>query len=51
MPPTEATWPNGKAWHTSSGNQFAGQSAAGFQQDGYMRALNACLTARGYTVR
>ena len=31
--------------------QLAGQSAAGFQQDGYMRALNACLTARGYTVR
>ena len=31
--------------------QFAGQSAAGFQQDGYIRALNACLTARGYTVR
>lgn len=31
--------------------QLAGQSAAGSQQDGYMRALNACLTARGYTVR
>jgi hypothetical protein len=31
--------------------QLAGQGAAVSQQDGYMRALNACLTARGYTVR
>ena len=31
--------------------QLVGQNAAGSQQDGYIRALNACLTARGYTVR
>jgi hypothetical protein len=31
--------------------QFAGQDAAYSQQDGYNRALQACLSARGYTVR
>jgi hypothetical protein len=31
--------------------RWEGQAAAGYQQDGYGRALNACLSARGYAVR
>jgi hypothetical protein len=32
-------------------DRWEGQTAAGYQQDGYGRALNACLSARGYAVR
>ena len=31
--------------------RWEGQTAGGYQQDGYGRALNACLSARGYAVR
>jgi hypothetical protein len=32
-------------------HQFEGQSSVASQQDGYTRSLDACLSARGYTVR